>query len=58
MHCNDGTSFSYVLSSAYQPQTVSHPAGITSIDGLVGAAIDPPRCTLQTSQKPICAGFV
>jgi len=38
VHCNDGTSFSNILSSAYQPQTVSQPNGFTSISGLVGAA--------------------
>ena len=37
VHCNDGTSFSNILSSAYQPQTVSQPNGFTSISGLVGA---------------------
>ena len=37
MHCNDGSSFSYILSSAYQPQTVSQPNGFTSVSGLVGA---------------------
>ena len=37
MHCNDGTSFSNILSSAYQPQTISQPNGFASIYGLVGA---------------------
>ena len=37
VHCNDGTSFSYILSSAYEPQTVTQPDGFTSISGLVGA---------------------